>query len=71
MQAPVTPNSADCPLCGQANQCAMETQRVTGIQQPPCWCTRATVTAELLARIPPPARGLACICTARASGAAA
>ena len=71
MQAPATPNPADCPLCGHDNQCAMETQRVTGIQQPPCWCTQATFTAELLARIPPPARGLACVCAACAAEAAA
>jgi hypothetical protein len=71
MQAPATPNPADCPLCGQGNRCAMETQRVTGIQQPPCWCTQATFTAELLSRIPPPARGLACVCAACAAEAAA
>ena len=71
MQAPATRNPADCPLCGQGNRCAMETQRVTGIQRPPCWCTQATFTAELLARIPPPARGLACVCAACAAEAAA
>jgi hypothetical protein len=70
MQAPATPNPADCPLCGQANQCAMEAQRMNGIQQPPCWCIQATFTAELLARIPPPARGLACVCAACAAEAA-
>lgn len=71
MQAPSAPDAATCPLCSQANQCAMETERVTGIKQPPCWCTQATFTAELLARIPASTRGKACVCAACAAGAAA
>ncbi len=53
-----------CPLCGQANQCAMELERVSGVPQPPCWCTRVGFDAALLARLPEPARGQACICAA-------
>ena len=51
-----------CPLCGQSNQCAGQVERVTGVTQPPCWCTQATFGAELLARIPPEARRMACVC---------
>ena len=57
-----------CPLCGQANQCAMEVARATGQKQPPCWCSRTRFEAELLARIPEHARGTACICVACAQG---
>nr|WP_295769485.1 cysteine-rich CWC family protein [Rhodoferax sp.] len=58
-----------CPLCGQSNQCANETERATGISQEPCWCTTADFTPELLARVPAQARRLACIC-ARCAAAA-
>jgi hypothetical protein len=71
MQSDSPPGATACPLCGQTNQCAMEAERVTGVKQPPCWCTQATFTAELLARIPAPARGKACICAACATGAPA
>lgn len=53
---------ARCPLCGQPNDCAMARQRATGQAQPPCWCTQVTFSAALLARVPPPARGVACVC---------
>lgn len=58
-----------CPLCGQANQCAMEIERATGRKQPPCWCTQASFSAELLARLPDSARNQACICAACAAAA--
>jgi hypothetical protein len=51
-----------CPLCGQPNECANETQRRTGIPQPDCWCTQVDFSAELLARLPESARGAACLC---------
>lgn len=57
-----------CPLCGQANQCAMELERSTGVKQPPCWCTQARFDAALLARVPEQASGKACICAACAQG---
>ena len=57
-----------CPLCGQPNQCAMERQRVTGASQDACWCTQVDFSADLLARVPPEARRLACICPACARG---
>jgi hypothetical protein len=60
-----------CPLCGAANACAMERQRLTGQPQPPCWCTEVDFRPELLARVPPLARRRACICAACASAAPA
>lgn len=65
MQA-VPPDPTLCPLCGQANRCAMEVERETGVKQPPCWCTQPGVafTEELLGRVPAGARNTACICAA-------
>lgn len=61
--------ASHCPLCGQANQCAMEVEIATGVEQPPCWCTHVSFSSELLERLPPQARGLACICRACAESA--
>ncbi|HVE53672.1 MAG TPA: cysteine-rich CWC family protein [Ramlibacter sp.] len=58
--SPVQPQS--CPLCGQANRCAMEVERATGVKQEACWCTGVDFSAELLARVPAEAQRLACIC---------
>lgn len=66
-----SPDPARCPLCGAANRCAMEAERETGQPQPPCWCTQVAFDRAVLARIPPKARGLACVCQACASAAAA
>lgn len=60
-------DAALCPLCGQANRCAMETQRESGISQPPCWCTRVSFDRATLERVPAAARGLACLCSACAA----
>jgi hypothetical protein len=51
-----------CPLCGQANQCAMQAQIMTGVKQPPCWCTQTSFDPALLASVPQQALGKACIC---------
>lgn len=51
-----------CPLCGEANLCAIEIERATGVQQPPCWCAKNRFSADLLNKIPEPARGVACLC---------
>jgi hypothetical protein len=51
-----------CPLCGEANRCAIELERETGQPQGPCWCMRTPIAPKALARIPAEARGLACIC---------
>ncbi|MDR7306246.1 cysteine-rich CWC family protein [Rhodoferax saidenbachensis] len=67
MSTPRPTNPEVCPLCGQGNLCAMEVERVTGQKQPPCWCTQASFSAELLARVPAADRGQACICAACAA----
>ncbi len=54
-----------CPLCGGANECAAA---LSGSFDTPCWCRAATFSAELIARVPEPQRGRACIC--RQCGAA-
>lgn len=59
-----------CPLCGQANTCAMEMEKATGQKQPPCWCTQVDFSADLLARVPPESRRLACICASCATSTA-
>jgi hypothetical protein len=56
------PDPSRCPLCGQPNRCAMELRRTTGQAQGPCWCTQVDFSPDLLARVPAPARGQACIC---------
>ncbi|MGV0989705.1 cysteine-rich CWC family protein [Limnohabitans sp.] len=52
-----------CPLCGQANRCAME-DLAPAQPQAPCWCTREQFSAALLQQVPETARGKACICQA-------
>ena len=49
-------------MCGKPNQCAMELERLTGLKQPPCWCTSVDFGAELLTSVPQEAKGRACIC---------
>lgn len=56
------PTPTLCPLCSQPNACAMEVERATGQKQAPCWCTQATFSAALLARIPESQRRKACVC---------
>jgi hypothetical protein len=51
-----------CPLCGTANACAMEIERLTGVAQGPCWCMAARFDEALKERVPEAARGLACLC---------
>ncbi|RST55925.1 cysteine-rich CWC family protein [Variovorax sp. MHTC-1] len=58
-----------CPLCGEANRCAMEIERETGRAQPPCWCMQADFDRAVLARVPAEMRGLACICARCATAA--
>ncbi len=67
---PIALDATRCPLCGEANRCAMEIERETGQAQPGCWCMTADFDAALLARLPPERRGLACICARCAAGAA-
>jgi hypothetical protein len=51
---PIDP--ARCPLCGEANACEIAAGRTT------CWCFEAPVPAGVLARVPPAAQGVACVC---------
>ncbi|HWH84443.1 MAG TPA: cysteine-rich CWC family protein [Burkholderiaceae bacterium] len=48
-----------CPLCGEANACAMAAEPRA---ESACWCTALKFPAELLASVPPGARGTVCIC---------
>jgi hypothetical protein len=64
MSDSVRQDASRCPLCGEANRCAMEVERETGEKQPPCWCMTAAsgFSPALLARVPQEKRGLACVC---------
>ena len=55
-------DASKCPLCGKSNQCFMEIERETGVNPGPCWCVGLDFSADLLAKLPPEARGKACIC---------
>lgn len=61
-EPPVPPDA--CPLCGAANGCAMARGDSPAT---PCWCVAVVFDAALLARVPPAARGRACICAACAT----
>ena len=56
-----------CPLCGSANRCAMEQERITGKEQPPCWCLKVDFSDSVLQSIPDSALGVACLCSACAA----
>jgi len=53
-----------CPLCGAANDCARAGERDEpgGAPARACWCVDARFGADLIARVPAPALGRACIC---------
>ena len=42
-------------------------RRSTGRFDDLCWCQGATFSADLLARVPEPLRGVACVCAACAA----
>lgn len=67
MTAQPDPNdTTKCPLCGDANECA-----VAGGRDPEsCWCMTATMSPSALAAIPAEAQGKVCICSRCAAGAA-
>ncbi|MEO8925174.1 MAG: cysteine-rich CWC family protein [Caldimonas sp.] len=56
--------AAHCPLCGNANTCAM----LAGAAEP-CWCVSVSFGPALLSRIPEESRGRACVCAACAASA--
>ena len=67
MLAIAASDPSHCPLCGEPNRCAMQTERSTGVKQPACWCTQMTFAQALLERIPLQARRPTCICQACAT----
>jgi hypothetical protein len=52
-----------CPLCGQANECAI----AAGRDAESCWCMNVFIDTAALASIPADARGKVCICVRCAS----
>jgi hypothetical protein len=48
-----------CPLCGGANQCA---PAEAGRLDVDCWCTKASVSPDALARVPAHLVNKACLC---------
>ncbi|WP_162583107.1 cysteine-rich CWC family protein [Variovorax sp. PBS-H4] len=64
-------DASRCPLCGEANRCALELERETGQPQGTCWCMQSEFSPGVLDRLPAESRGLACICARCATAAAA
>jgi hypothetical protein len=56
-----------CPLCGGPNGCA---PAACGRFDVDCWCSRARIPADVLARIPAEQRNRACVCARCAGGEA-
>jgi hypothetical protein len=56
---PIDP--ARCPLCDGDNACGVVAGRAD------CWCFTEPVPAEVIARVPPAAQGVACVCRACAN----
>jgi hypothetical protein len=50
---------ANCPICGEANQCQLCTDSA---YKGPCWCASVKIPAELLARVPAEDVNKSCIC---------
>ncbi|MFM6992679.1 MAG: cysteine-rich CWC family protein [Rhodoferax sp.] len=60
-------DASSCPLCGQANACAMESAKASGLPAAACWCVGASFAPALLARVPEALRNRACVCSACAA----
>lgn len=54
--SPPVPSPTVCPLCGRGNACGMAAGQST------CWCMQVQIPPALLERLPPEARGVACVC---------
>ena len=54
--------SKKCPLCGGDNECAA----VRGESH--CWCVDVSMPPEVLKRVPPELRDVACICPGCVAG---
>ncbi len=59
---PMDETVSRCPLCGQPNECGM------AAGQSSCWCFETQIPPEVLERVPPELRGVACVCKACATG---
>ncbi|NBS82823.1 MAG: hypothetical protein EB017_14055 [Betaproteobacteria bacterium] len=58
-----------CPICEQANACAMEVAKSQGLAEAEsCWCMTASFSPELFANLPESLLGKACICANCARG---
>jgi hypothetical protein len=64
-----TVDPSACPVCGAANQCAMEISKATGKPLERCWCVDAVFTPELLESLPEASKGKACVCVVCSSKA--
>jgi hypothetical protein len=58
-------SAAACPLCGESNACG----QLSGAAE--CWCMATKIPEAALEQIPADAKGVACICRACATKAAA
>jgi len=58
--APVS-DQTHCPICGQANQCAMALSPNDAARDP-CWCVAQTFSQDLLDQLPSDAKNTVCIC---------
>jgi len=54
-----------CPLCGGANQCAPARAGTLDIE---CWCSKAAISPQALARVPAELLNKACLCPRCAAG---
>jgi len=54
MPTPADPER--CPLCGYANECGIAAGKGT------CWCFTRPIPEQMLEKIPPEARDVACMC---------
>jgi hypothetical protein len=59
MQATCQPDK--CPLCGKPNDCQLCTSTA---YKGPCWCAKAKIPDELIARVAPDLQNKACVCRA-------
>jgi hypothetical protein len=57
-------DTTKCPLCGEANECAV----AAGRDPESCWCMTVTMSPTAIAAIPAEAQGKICICARCASG---
>ena len=55
----------ECPLCGGANHCAPAQAGTLNVE---CWCSKTTISAEALARVPAEQINKACLCPRCAAG---